>query len=145
LPSRTLLAVLNVTLHSWPIARPQISGRGSIPSFRGSFPRNLVGGRPFELNRRDSLGCGRKPALRSGQRRMETPWSGIPLNSIAETVWLAGAICGFLLLFPEKCADVVGQQLRFFHRREMSPLRHRRPSLDVEYTLGPMPRRTHQL
>src|SRR5208282_3992249 len=42
--------------------------RRKVVSCRGSFPRNPVGGRPFELDRRDSLGCGRKPALRSAGR-----------------------------------------------------------------------------
>src|SRR5208282_90688 len=35
--------------------------RRKVVSFRGSFPRNPVGGRTFELDRRDSLGCRRSP------------------------------------------------------------------------------------
>src|SRR5208282_449612 len=42
-----------------------LNHRRKVVSFRGSFPRNPVGGRTFELDRRDSLGCGRKPALKS--------------------------------------------------------------------------------
>src|SRR5208282_6051735 len=78
LPSRTLLAVLNVTLHSWPIARPQISGRGSIPSFRGSFPRNPVGGRTFELDRRDSVFGVRAQARTEKPQATNVTWRGIP-------------------------------------------------------------------
>src|ERR1700683_1614281 len=42
-------------------------------------------------------------------------------------------------------ADVLGEQLRFFHRRKMASSRHHSPSLDVVNSLRPMTRRTNQL
>src|SRR6202030_4299208 len=45
----------------------------------------------------------------------------------------------------KELAHILRQQLRLFHRGEMTALRHHGPSPDIICALGPMPWRTHRL
>src|SRR5271167_4742175 len=42
---------------------------------------------------------------------------------------------------PEPCADILGEQFRLFHRREMPAASHFGPALHIEESLSPFARR----